>query len=93
MDDIVLISISRDELCQLVKEAVKEELKRKSEKQFISFKEVCEWLNISPSTLNSWKSKNMIPYMKIGKKLLFNKQEISEALKNSRYYKTLTLKN
>jgi predicted DNA-binding transcriptional regulator AlpA len=85
--EFVLVSISKDELQQLVKSAVRSELNKKAEKQLLNFKETCELLNIHPSTLNSWKSQGKIPYKKLNKRIFFSKSEVLAALKDSNHSK------
>jgi predicted DNA-binding transcriptional regulator AlpA len=85
MDNIVLISIPQDKLKDLIREAIREELSYKKDKELLNFKETCEFLGISPSALNKWKSENRIPYKKLGKRVFFNRQELLESLKNSNY--------
>lgn len=87
MNQQIVISITPEELKSIIREAVKEELNYKQEKELMSFKETCEYLGISTSALNKWKSENKIPFKKLGKRIFFSRTEITEALKNSKYYK------
>ncbi len=86
---IILISITQDELQKLISNAVKEALEIKKQKELLSFKETCEFLCCSPSALNKWKSENKIPYKRLGKRIYFNRNEITEALKEAGNYKKL----
>ena len=79
--------MSIEELKDIVRDAIKQELNLKKEKELMSFKETCEFLGCSASALNKWKSENKIPFKKIGKRVLFSRTEITEALKDSNYYK------
>jgi excisionase family DNA binding protein len=88
-DKIVLISISQEELREIVRDAVKKELNLKKEKELLSFKETCEFLGCSASALNKWKSENKIPYRKLGKRIYFSRSEITSALEESGNYKKL----
>ena len=92
MDNIVLLSIPLEELSNLIKTAVANEFQKKKEKQLLNFKEVCQLLNISASALNSWKAKNQIPFKKIGGRVFFDKTEILEAMKDSRYKKAIEIR-
>jgi excisionase family DNA binding protein len=93
MNDIVLISISQEELHKIIREAVREELNCKKEKEFLSFRETCDYLGISSSALNKWKSENRVPYKKLGKRIFFSRQELLDTLKESNYSKLQELKN
>lgn len=86
---IILISLTQDELQNLISNAVKEALTVKQEKELLSFKETIELLNISASCLNQWKSQGIIPFKKLGKRIFFSRSEITEALKDAGNYKKL----
>lgn len=87
MDNIVLISIGKEELQELVRSAVKSELQNKQQKQLMNFKETREFLGISTSTLNKWKSTDKIPFKRLGKRIFFNRIDVLQALKDSNYSK------
>ena len=87
MDNIVLISIGKEELQELVRSAVKSELRNKQQKQLMNFKETREYLGISTSTLNKWKSTDKIPFKRLGKRIFFNRSDVLQALKDSNYSK------
>jgi excisionase family DNA binding protein len=87
MNEMIFLSLSRQELMDLIKAAIKEELNQKKEKELLSFKEMCKFLGCSVSGLNKWKSENKIPYKKLGKRVFFSRSEVVEALKNSNYFK------
>ena len=89
MNNVVFLSLSKDELKEIIRECVKSELSLKKEKELLSFKEACEFLDCSPSALNKWKSENRIPYKKLGKRVFFSRDEISSALKETGNYNKL----
>ena len=86
---IVLISLSEAELQNLVTNAVKQALEVKQQKELLSFKEVCQFLNVSASCLNQWKSQGRIPWKKLGKRVYFNRSELISALEEGGNYKKL----
>ena len=88
-DKIILISLTQVELQNLIISAVKEALEIKKQKELLSFKETCEFLCCSPSALNKWKSENKIPFKKLGKRIYFNRNEITAALEEAGNYKRL----
>jgi len=79
--------MSLDELKPVIKESVREDMKKKEKKKLLSFKETCEYLECSASALNKWKSENKIPYKKLGKRIYFLRSEIIQSLKDSNYKK------
>ena len=86
-ENIILFSLSKDELRKLIQDAVREELNLKKQKELLSFKETCELLGISASCLNQWKAQSKIPFKKLGKRIFFSRSEILGALKESNYSK------
>jgi excisionase family DNA binding protein len=87
MENKIITLLSYEELKNLIKESVHEEFLLKKEKDLLNFKETCEYLGISVSALNKWKSENRIPYKKLGKRVFFSRQEIYDSLKSSNYSK------
>ena len=87
MNNKVFISLSLEELKDIIRDAVKQELNLKKEKELLNFKETCKFLGCSSSGLNKWKSENKIPYKKLGKRIFFSRTDITEALKDSRYFR------
>jgi excisionase family DNA binding protein len=90
--DIVLISISKSELQEMIRNVVQTEINRKKEKELLNSKELCDWLGIHLSTLAKWKSENKIPYRRMGKRIFFNRNEVIKALEESNYNKIRELR-
>ena len=55
----------------------------------MSAEECCQYLGISSSCLSAWKTKGMLPYRKIGKRVFYIKSEIDSALEEAGNYKRL----
>ncbi len=91
-DRMVLMSFSPEEFQSQIREVIKEELaivfSQKKEK-LMNAKQLCEFLGIHLSTLNSWKSKGMIPCLRIGKRVFFSKDQVLQALKEDGNYKKM----
>lgn len=87
----ILISIPVDDLRELFRSVIKEELyfsnQKKQEKELMSFSECCEFLNLSRSGLNKMKGEGRIPFKNLGKRIYFDKGEIKNAMKDSNYSK------
>jgi excisionase family DNA binding protein len=86
-NNIVLLSLSTDEFAEIIRNVVNDALKEKKQKELLDFKETCLLLGISSSTLNKLKRENRIPYKKIGKRILFSREEVLKSLKDSNYSK------
>ena len=84
-----IVVIETDHLIELIKSAVQDAIEKKEQnknlKDLLNFKETCDYLGIHPSTLNKWKAENKIPYKRLGKRILFNKEDIMNSLKDSNY--------
>jgi hypothetical protein len=86
MDKIFLTSISEEELFGLIQKAVNEAVNRKQEKELLNFKETCNFIGISSSSLHKYKSKNLIPYRKLGKRIFFNRNDVMKAMNEAGHY-------
>lgn len=47
-----------------------------SVKQYLTVKELCEWIRLSRSTVYTLISENQIPHFKLGGKILFDREKI-----------------
>ena len=50
---------------------------------FLTGKEVCEWLYISPRTLQDYRDKGIIPYTQIAGKILYRLSDINSLLQEN----------
>ena len=50
---------------------------------FLTGKEVCEWLYISPRTLQDYRDKGIIPYTQIAGKILYRLSDINRLLQEN----------
>lgn len=88
MKEILLQSISLEELKDVIRTIVRSELHPKNnQEELMDFKETCNFLGCSPSTLNRWKSEGKVKYRKLGKRVYFLKSEIINSLEKSIHYK------
>ena len=89
---VSMISLSKDELIEIVKNAVKLELNRhgtisaiKQENKnggFLKRSEVCDLLKVSAVTLHNWEKRNVLVPLKIGGRVLYNKGEVYNKLES-----------
>ncbi|MDA3813459.1 MAG: helix-turn-helix domain-containing protein [Candidatus Cloacimonetes bacterium] len=54
------------------------------QKPYISLEEASEYLSLKKLTLYSYTSKNVLPYYKIRRKILFKVSELNEFIENNR---------
>ena len=95
MDEIVVISISPDKLKNMIRDVIRDEMisieKKKKEKELMNARELCQYLNIHPGTLNNWKRDGKIPFKRMGKRVFFEKAEVKKALEENNYNKFKSL--
>lgn len=87
MKEILLLSITLEDLKEVIRDVIREELSPNDEKELLNFKETCEFLGCSASSLNRWKSEGKVPYRKMGKRVFFLKSELLSSLDKSIVYK------
>ena len=84
------MTITPDELKQLVREAVLETMIEKNdapaEMKFYTRYETCELLHISLSTLDTYVKKGAVTCSHVGKRVLFSQDDIDKALAKNRNY-------
>ena len=89
MNETLLITISREELKELIQNSIKES-KLNQPKQvsndldLLTRKEVCELLKINQSTLYRWTKDNVIPSYGIANRIYFKRSEIEQILNNNK---------
>ena len=82
------MTITPDELKQIVREAVLETMTEKNDKpaemKYYTRHEACELLHISLSTLDTYVKKGAITCSRVGKRVLFSQDDIDKALAKNR---------
>lgn len=88
--EFIFSNDSKNELKNIIKETIKEELGSilsikestpEPKDLFLTRKDTCELLGCSPTTLYHYQKKGLIPFRKIGRKVLFNKEDVLKHLK------------
>ena len=82
------MTITPDELKQIVRKAVKETMTVKNDAPVVmkkyTRKETCEILHISLSTLDTYVKRGAITCSRVGKRVLFSQDDIDKALAKNR---------
>ncbi len=86
MISTILNNVSATELKDLISESVRKELENlhntpKQETELLTRKEVAEILSISLVTLNDWTKRGLIPALRIGSRIRYNKANVLESLR------------
>jgi len=98
MSEIIITTITKTEIQQLIESAVvkaldQKSLKKKSDQDsFLGVDEAALFLGIAKATLYGKCSKLLVPHFKKGKKLYFDKAELLDWLKSGKR-KTITDNN
>jgi len=83
-DKVFFMQLTENDLKLLIKtslqEALDEKRSRQQGKELLTFKEVVKMLDISASTLNSWKREGKISYHKLNGRIYFKYDEIVQSL-------------
>lgn len=85
---VLLTSISLDDLKTVISESVSNELQKfrpqdpvPQDDQLIKVADVAKLLNVSKMTVIFWKKSGKLPFYRISNKIYFKKNEVIEALK------------
>jgi predicted DNA-binding transcriptional regulator AlpA len=94
MDKVTLISITVDELKELIREAVREELsarEQKPDEKMLSINEVCKMFHpsVTRATVHNWSKRGLLKKYYIGRSVRFKYSEIMEAAKHLKKYKSI----
>ena len=80
--NIILSPITIPEFTALIQQAVKDVLFKKISDgdRLMTSEEVQNLLQISHTTLQKWRNESKIPFIRIGRKIYYNKDEILQSL-------------
>jgi len=90
MDNIILSNVSLDELANCVAEKINSLQKNNNhqelikEKEYLTPDDACEFIQLAKPTLYTLTSKNLIPFIKKGKKLYFKRSDLIEWLNSGK---------
>ena len=91
MENMILMQLSAQEVRQILREEIKEALKNyqpsqktSDEYELMTIQETAEFINLTVSSVYGLVHRKLIPHVKRGKRLIFEKQVIIEWLKSGR---------
>jgi excisionase family DNA binding protein len=99
MSEIIITTITKTEIQQLVENAVQKALdqkptKKKNDKEsFLGVDEAASYLGIAKATLYGKCSKLLVPHFKQGKKLYFRQSELAKYLQSGKRKTVLDVQN
>ncbi len=89
METILMLIKDKNQFFELLNEwesskiSVQKNEIKETEEIYLSQREVAKFLRVSMPTIISWKKARKIPFYQHGRKILFKKSEVLEAMKNS----------
>ena len=82
-DDMQVVLSAISSVSRRIKEVAQTHKPLFGGEHFLTGKEVCELLYISPRTLQDYREKGIIPYTQFAGKILYKESEIERILKNN----------
>lgn len=90
MKNTILFSLTLDEFKDILKESISEmTLSRQSpkdnrqEEAFLTQRQAAKYLQITEPTIIKWKKESRIPYYQNGRRILYKKSELLDALRKN----------
>ena len=82
-DEMLVVLSALDKVNRRIKEVAQTHKPLFGDEHFLTGKEVCEQLYISPRTLQDYRDRRIIPYTQFAGKILYKESEIERILKNN----------
>ena len=82
-DEMLVVLSALDKVNRRIKEVAQTHKPLFGGEHFLTGKEVCERLYISPRTLQDYRDRRIIPYTQFAGKILYKESEIERILKNN----------
>ena len=82
-DEMLVVLSALDKVNRRIKEVAQTHKPLFGGEHFLTSKEVCERLYISPRTLQDYRDRRIIPYTQFAGKILYKESEIERILKNN----------
>lgn len=87
MQEQSFFSIPIEELRNLIKQAIKEEVTGLVDQQqyepLIKTEEACKLLGVTKVTLLDWRKKGLVPFLKLNSRVYYKRSELLAALENA----------
>lgn len=96
----IITTLTAEELCKFIQKSVETAIsnslklpKPPQQDKYLTINQISELLNISLPTIWSYRKKGLLPFRRIGKRVLFSRAEVEVALKNIDLEKIIKSKN
>lgn len=83
--NLTLLQVSPEALQNMISDTMKDVIQQEKKNTpqpecFLDTEQMIEFVKVSKITLYNWRNSGKIPFVKIGARVLYNKQEVIEAL-------------
>ena len=82
-DDMLVVLSALSSVSKRMNEVAQTHKPLFSGEHFLTGKEVCEWLYISPRTLQDYRDRRIIPYTHFAGKILYKESDLEKMLDNN----------
>lgn len=82
-DDMQVVLSALEGMNRRIKEVAQTHKPLFGGEHFLTGKEVCEWLYISPRTLQDYRDRKVIPYTQFAGKILYKMSDLEKMLDNN----------
>lgn len=82
-NEIASFFTALDEMLNIIRQALKNRTPHLNGEKYLTNKDVCQMLHISPRTLQDWRDMGKIPFIRIKGKILYPQSEILKLLGNN----------
>lgn len=83
-ETVVSFFTGMDEMIDLIGRVLKNRTPHLNGEKFLTGKDVCAMLHISPRTLQEWRSRQVIPFIRLKGKILYRQGDIEKVLTEHR---------
>ena len=88
-DDMQVVLSALDKVNKRIKEVAQTHKPLFGGEHFLTGKEVCERLYISPRTLQDYRDRRIIPYTQFAGKILYKASDLERMLEKNYYFKSI----
>jgi hypothetical protein len=74
-----------DEMFDAIEKAIKQQKPALTGERYMDNGEVCKVLHLAPRTLQEYRDKRVIPYIKLGGKILYRESDVLRMLEENHY--------
>jgi excisionase family DNA binding protein len=86
----IITTLTADELCRFIQKSIETAISNKlstpnpvtKQDEYLTINQISELLSISLPTIWAYRKRGILPFKRIGKRILFSRSEVETAMKN-----------